>query len=88
MELARRCSSERRSWAGGQEMTYRSHLSLLFLQGSQLIALRALLGGGRTSGVALSAESETPFAPGDRTRTCVVLEADPEPEPDAVSVDR
>ncbi|TFK83344.1 hypothetical protein K466DRAFT_264991 [Polyporus arcularius HHB13444] len=68
--------------------THLSHLSLLFLHGSQLIAFRARLGGGRASGPPLSAESAVPFAPGERTRTCFVLGADPELEPDAATVDR
>ena len=62
-----------------------SHLSLLFLHGSQLIAFRARLGGGRASGPPLSADSAVPFAPGERTRTCFVLGTDPEPEPEAVA---
>ena len=67
--------------------THLSHLSLLFLQGSQLIALRARLGGGRASEPALSLESFAPFAPGDRTRTCFVLVADVELEADAAEAD-
>ena len=65
-----------------------SHLSLLFLHGSQLIALRARLGGGRASEPALSVESAEPFAPGERTRTCLDLGADPDAEADAVTADR
>ena len=50
--------------------THLSHLSLLFLQGSQLIAFLARFGGGRGSVPAPSMESREPFAAGERPRTC------------------
>ena len=67
-----------------------SHLSLLFLQGSQLIALRARLGGGRASSPPLSTASFRLLAPGpgERTRTCFVLGADPDGGPDAATAGR
>lgn len=50
-------------------------MSLLFLHGSQFIALRALFGGGRASADELSLPSFAPLPLGERTRTCFVLAA-------------
>lgn len=87
MKLAQRCSVRGRQTGRARHETHLSHLSLLFLHGSQLIAFRALFGGaGRASPPAFSAESVVPFASGERTRTCFVLGTDPEPEPDAVAM--
>lgn len=65
----------------GGEYEYLSHLSLLFLQGSQLIALRARFVGGRGSwspGGGLVRERTVPAAVGGRC--CFVRGAEEEEE--------
>ena len=68
--------------------THLSHLSLLFLQGSQFIAFLARFGGGRESDPAPSMGSCVPFVPGERPRTCFNLGAEGEVVVGALGAER